>query len=254
MRLIQLFALALLPICALAQIPSSFDTRHATGAGPFPFYISMQGTWTNSIPGLSGFGSSMMKRYDRIDDEIHLHGLEGYFGCSINSARQKRYNGIRMELAFQHVWNAYERLSDPQLKLRIQQNFMSLRLGMRLNVFYPITFHFLAGPILFENLQVIQDNETTLPNARSTLPRGVRLFADPLSGMDARVRMVVFDPAGTAGGLSFYFEWQRQFFFQDGSLKPLAAISLSPDPASSANFGRGAWAFGLLVPLALRWN
>jgi hypothetical protein len=83
----------------------------------------------------------------------------------------------------------------------------------------------------------------------------VKLLADPFSGADLRMRLVVFDPAGTSGGLSFFFEYQRLVCFTRVQLDALYTMAPGAiDVPTQGDFGRGAWSFGLIVPLALRWS
>ncbi|HEX2616464.1 MAG TPA: hypothetical protein VHL57_02925, partial [Flavobacteriales bacterium] len=139
MRHATLLLVLLCTSALFAQKPSSFDTRLATGAGPYPFYIALQGVHTQRIGQLDRFAEALAGSYSGLSDHVRLNGIEGMLGVALNDTRPRRVHGLRLELSFQHVWRSFDRLSDPDLKLRVQQDLLSFRVGFRYNIFYPIT-------------------------------------------------------------------------------------------------------------------
>lgn len=134
---------------------------------------------------------------------------------------------------------------------------MSIRLGKRINILYPITLQLQTGPQFYNFYTTRESIDNADTSYISTERNGLGLFENRkhnrvIAGWDFRSRLMIFDPAGTAGGLGFYFEYSQQYTFGKRSLNSSYQKFLGTTETEPEKWWYGAITIGLVAPLALR--
>ncbi len=260
---ILLLILALLTQPSIAQ-QSSTDIRHAIGKGPYPIYLAGQLVYARNKHMFSDFTKAYSNEYFTNDINL-LNGFEVDLGVTFNDhhffgIKNWRISGFSLETGYRYLFrNLWDK--DKTRQLHLQEEVISIRLGKRLNIIYPFTVQFHVGPSFYnfysvrENLLDSITNETIYKRERVGTGVFERLDENKklISGWDFRVRLNIFDPAGTSGGLGCFFEWRYQTTNGDRILDGLYDKFIPKVPSQDTkSWDYGSLTFGLIVPFAFR--
>ena len=231
-----------------AQSPlSSAEIRHASGKGPFPIYVTGQAIIASTKNNFRPFNLEY-RNQNSAADVSRIRGLDGVevnIGFVLNE--KSIINRFTFEYGFRRMRRTFS--SNLSATTRIQHDDSSIRIGYRGRILaYPFTYQVQTGPIFYASSRVwIEENR------KITLNESI-LDLRTVSAWDTRVRIMLFDPAGTTGGLGFYFEFQYRVNFRQRSLEPLyAALPTPGDVFPSSSWNYPSFSIGLITPLAIRW-
>ncbi len=233
---------------------TSEEIRDATAAGPYPLYVTLQFARSATM---SDF-KNLSKEFNRIspnssNDKKVLRGIEGNLGFTIN---EKWLQNVYLEGGYQLL---HRKLKDDAFSINVTNQVASLRYGVRRRIFYPLTFQFQVGPILYRRQTFTLDSMafSATPSLRRVFFTDKISFKDGIHipGWEGRGRLVLLDPVGTSGGLGFFIEWRIVEFSRKRSLDILYDAL---DPGGTSNVTDQtddmmfSFSFGLVAPLALR--
>ena len=236
------------------------DIRNASGCGPFPIYLNAQ----LLIPGAGNLFGEFVDEYTNQNggkSKEYLHGFEFNTGIVINDdhlfgIKNLKIKGLSFEMGYRYMYRNI--ISDLDERLHLQEESVSLRLGYRLCILYPITLQVQTGPTIYNFLSVNETNDLSGEFLRYR--EGYGLFervddrSDFPSGWEIRGRVVLFDPAGTEGGLGVYIEYRYLWTKGSRNLKGLYDIILPEldKVTSSQPWDYGMFSLGVVTPLAKR--
>jgi hypothetical protein len=247
---------------AAAQAASD-QVRDVNSAGPFPVYIAVQRAWAPGFEEFRYLSTKFTENYPEAKDRKSLYGWEYGLGFAIN---EKRINNVYLELNYRVLRRHLSRNLNPgpngvEQTLLFRNETVSLRLGKRVNVYYPITLQVQGGPILFQQITgrpgVKLTNDTLTVTGRRF---GNSFFNDWFPGMNAKVRLNFLDPIGASGGLGLYLEGDASYYATrlpvERILGFFPSVRPAPAPGSFQRKSRWSytWSFGCVVPLALRFK
>lgn len=251
---------SLLMIIAQRQIAqiSSMDIRHADTNGPYPIYLGIQLAYVNNNRLFSGFTKSYSSEYDMRSKSM-LHGFETNIGVVINERhflgiKNWLVRGFAVEMGYRYL---FRNLSNggPR-RLHLQEETISLRLCKRDNIVYPLTYQIQTGPT-FYNFYSVRENKH--PDSSAVRERvGFGMFETSpklrkfISGWDLRARLMLFDPAGTSGGVGYYLEYRCLWTFGKRDLNSLYETYLGYSQHEEKKWDYQSFAIGIVVPLAIR--
>lgn len=233
-----------------AQPLSSRDIRHASGKGPYPIYIGFQ----TSISGMKStygdfindYAEAKRTEYPDLQKFETLQGLEGNLGVVINTQHfmditNFRVNRVSLELGYRYLHRDLR--AGTRRPLHLREDMATIRIGMRGNILYPLTYQLQGGLVVFHHTEAIDDVVNVAQLKTGAFP----------AGWDLRGRLMLFDPAGTAGGLGFFFEYRYMITSKGRDLTELYREILNLDDGPVKSWNYSSWSVGVVVPLALRW-
>ena len=256
----KLFLCSLLVIIAQrpgAQI-SSMDIRHADTNGPYPIYLGLQIAYAHNKKLFSGFTEAYSEEF-HLRNKSRLHGFETNIGVVINERhflgiKNWLVRGFAVELGYRYLFRNLS--NEGPRRLHLQEETISLRLCKRDNIVYPLTYQIQTGPTFYNFYSVRQD---TGPNASAIRERvGYGLFEPSpelrkfISGWDLRGRLMLFDPAGTSGGVGYYLEYRCLWTFGKRDLNSLYETFLGYTHHEEKKWDYQSFAIGIIVPIAIR--
>lgn len=252
-RYIFLVFCCLLANQLIAQL-SSRDIRHASGKGPYPIYVNVLGSSLNAA---SSFGNLIddymatkgQSYYPSLKERSHLWGIEGNLGVIINTNHfmgitNFRINRLSLEFGYRYLHRDLHDDTGFQ-PLHMREDVASYRIGIRGNILYPLTYQLQAGPVLYHRTEVMDSLVHVVQLQTGAFP----------AGWDFRGRLMLFDPAGTAGGLGGFLEIRYLLTTRGRDFSEVYEVVLG-DKSSKAVHERWnyvSWSVGIVVPLALRW-
>lgn len=234
---------------------SSLDIRQVSGKGPYPIYINLQFANAGTRHTFGDFTHAYHKQYGT-PDRSHLWGFEGNFGIVVNEDNLLGITGLTIHgFSFEFGYRYLDRLlrNGNGQRIRLQEEVLGARFGWRSNLIYPVTFQLQAGPTLLNYASVrnsVNGNAERVRIGEDTFSKQAgknRLFP----GLEARFRLMIMDPAGTSGGLGFFFEARYLNTFGKRDLTPfyeLADIDVRSDLKS---WDYLSFSLGFVAPLAL---
>lgn len=264
-----LFVLLLLEGQLTAQL-STMDIRRADGKGPYPFYLTGHVAFAYNHHLFDEFTDDYRAKYEIENEKTFLRGFEVNGGVVIN---ERNFLGIKgwlvrgmaIEMGYRYLdrnlTKEYE-LTDQVTttrRLNYQTSTFSIRLCKRMPfplISYPLTWQIQAGPTLY-NFYIVKERETENSAIKSERD-GFGAFQKAknerrlVSGLDARVRFSLFDPAGTAGGVGYYFEYRYLWTSGNRDLSPLYDTFLGYQKHVIKHWDYGSVTVGMVVPLAVR--
>lgn len=248
----------------IAQL-SSDAIRHASGKGPYPIYLTVQGVLASAKNTFHDFSVAYGQEYGYNKITV-LGGYEANLGVAINEDHflwipNWRLKRASVEVGYRHLFhNAKVTGKDKVQRLHLQEEVFSFRVGMRGNLIYPVTYQLQTGPTIHNVIVVKESGGPDEPFKREQLGSG--LFENNSIkkfpwGWDARVRLMVLDPVGTDGGMGFFFEYRYLWTFggeKKGkrNLRPLYKEFGLPLIDDLQSWDYSSFSFGLIVPFAVR--
>lgn len=237
-KLFIILTFGLIP--CFAQLTTE-DLRHASGKGPFPIYVNAHIT--------RSLGIKDYKDFSVINDKVNrLNGIDVNIGAIINE--EKFLKRFIIEGGYRHL---SRNIQNDTMSVVLREEVASLRIGKRFNILYPVTFQIQGGTIHyhFSTIRVKSKTESApLRTVRigNSLNEFKRRF---ISGLDLRARLMLFDPAGTPGGLGIFAEMRYTWNFYKRDPTPLYnAAGLLHN--QNGNWSYFSWSLGIVVPFALR--
>lgn len=261
MRVLLLISLALLTSFQHAKAQfSATDMRKTSGSGPFPIYGNAQ--WM--FPGAGNLFSNFVDDYTSVrGGNVHdyLHGFELNVGIVINDhhflgLKNLKIRGLSVEAGYRYLFRNIH--TDFAQRLHLQEESVSIRLGYRICILYPVTAQIQTGPTIYNFLSVNEINDQTGETLRyrdgyGTFER-INSRKDFPCGWEIRGRIMLFDPAGTEGGLGFYIEYRYLWTRLSRNLSGLyeTIIPVIPISVTSQSWDYGMLSLGVVVPFAKR--
>ena len=260
---LSLLLLVITTMALQAQL-SSADVRQASGHGPYPMTISFQGVAANSNNMFSGF----IRTYNA---QHGTHNLRALIGSELNFnfvivnnnfmwIKNWVVRGFTMGVGYRYLYRNL-RNGDGE-RIHLQEEVIGLRLGKRINIIYPITCEFLAGPTIYNfytmsrHMDLPNGGATTFFEERVRYGNGLfernKLNHELCSGIDLKIRLKLFDPAGTEGGMGGYLEWGKMITFGSRNLDRLYDTFLGVETHDTRSWDYGYISAGLIFPLAIR--
>ena len=233
------FTLLILSAFCYGQLSSS-DIRNASSDGPYPIYLTLQYAKSTSIESFRTFTRSF---YEPENVRLNaLRGVEANIGAVINET------GIRfsIESGFRYL---VKNLDRGNKKVNMTEEVASLRFGYRFNILYPVTAQIQVGPV-FHHMSSIRI-DSSRQSRRIQAGRSVFKGHGLMSGLDTRARIMLFDPAGTSGGLGIFAELRYLWNFKDRPLQPYYSL-LNQTTTATSGWDYFSFSAGVVVPLALR--
>ncbi len=245
-------------LAAPAQEPSSFETRQATGNGPYPVHIDIQRVFpTSGISEFQRFAADQVyrQRFPRAGGRVTMSGYDVRGGFIMAGPHFPRWwPNWCVEMDYQNLVRTFE--GKPSGHLQMRQEFFSVRpIGVRYNVFYPLTVQYTAGLVLAHAITAEVNFSTSADSASVVRAHGAFLDngGNDIFGIDQRFRITFFDPVGSAGGLGVYWEGQWTWMGRDLSLHDFYALA-NDGADHKSNFSYITWSMGVTVPLALKFR
>jgi len=221
---------------------SSTDIKDASTTGPFPLYFGL------------GFANSF-RNQDLVDVgkvfhafhnsnrrvRTRLYGLNAMAGFSLipeNSA-------VSYVVELRYLWLKRPMTAQGN-EFFLEKHQTSLGFGVRYALF-PFVVQLQAGPILrhFRYYSFEVDGEKTFSQ-----------FQSKLNGINSLIRIALLDPAGTEGGIGFYFEAGYNFtgFLENNNELSLAIQSFDPLYSTDldSNNRYGYLSLGIILPIAIK--
>ncbi len=267
MKKVSIFFLCLL--AGFHRLPaqySSVEIRHATGHGPYPLSITVQ----KSFCGGKNLFLPFVEAFDRQFGTDHNKALNGFAGSIEMALFGKHFlrfgqfkgldtRGITLGLGYRYL---YRNLNNPDHeRFHLQEEVISFDVGYRLNLLYPLTVEFQAGPVLYGFYTITQYEDQGLPDGKQTLEKRFRfgngIFernADKkgISGLEFKARIKLFDPAGTEGGIGGFLEWGYVNTFRSRDLSIIHDFFLNDPVQDIRTWDYQYFSLGLVLPLAIR--
>jgi len=238
-----LLLLLLLPSCLPGQL-TSLEIRQVSGRGPYPIYGNFQVLKSGVNKIFGDFLDSYSQEYQIQKYSSKLWGIEGDLGIAMNN------NGWFFELGYQRLARNVIKGNGNEPQLRIRQEAGSIRFGKRYNIFYPITLQWLVGGVVNNTITV----EERLNGVRRRVSLGGGSsggnFLDNL-GIDMRIRVLLFDPVGTTGGLGAFVEVRSFGSLRKRSLDPFHRTFVGRSANDVKNWNTLACSAGIVVPFAV---
>jgi hypothetical protein len=236
---------------------SSDEIRHASGKGPFPIYFSVQLGRTPDKNTFKDFANAYAQKFD-LDSKNGLHTVEANIGFVINEDHflwipNFELHRVLIEAGYRHSWR---NLSKPNERwIHLQEEVFSLRIGMRGNIIYPITYQIQAGPTFhnFSSVREVLDFDGSSKRLRigsGLFERlGNRQFP---SGLDMRARLMFLDPSGTDGGAGFYVEYRCLITRGKRDLTRFYETFIGDSVSDIKSWNYSSVTIGLVIPFAFR--
>lgn len=239
----------------LAQL-SSLDIRQVSGKGPYPIYLNLQFANAGTKHTFREFIQAYSTQHN-VPFRSHLWGFEGNLGIVVNEDNLLGITGLAIHgFSFEFGYRYLDRAFEPPQggrRLRVVEEVLSARFGWRNNLIYPVTFQLQAGPSLLNyasvresvngNSRRIRDGDDTFRKA----PRRNRL----LPGLEGRARLMLMDPAGTSGGLGFFFETRYLITFGKRDLTIFNELLDDALRVQDKGWDYFSFSLGFVAPLAL---
>ncbi|HZV70802.1 MAG TPA: hypothetical protein VFG10_14705 [Saprospiraceae bacterium] len=244
---------------------SSTDIRYSSGHGPYPITINFQGSYAGNKNLFREFINDFNTKFGS-DNRVALGGFStnlevvivsphflrmfGWQGLSIQGGKL----GINYRSFSKNIRNK------ENLRIQFHDETIGINFGHRFNLLYPFTMEVMGGPTIY-NFSTISDHEDIRNDVDTSFTRtrlGNGIFErDPdqrklCSGLDLKIRLNIFDPGGTEGGLGLVFEYGRMFTLGKRDLTALYEDFLDSAKESSKNWDYGYFSLGMTFPLALR--
>lgn len=235
---------------------SSLDIRQVSGKGPYPIYINFQFPTTSTRPTFRNFINAYKQEYGT-KSRNRLWGFESNLGIVINDDNLLgitglSVHGVSLEFGYSYMDRLF--INGGTHRMRVQEEALSIRLGWRNNLIYPITFQIQGGPVLLSYASVRESLNGSLRRAKI----GNSLFTNRssrvrprLPGFEGRFRLMLMDPAGTSGGLGFYFEGRYLYTIGKRQLSPFYRLAELGSRNDVQNWNYLVFSVGFVAPLAL---
>lgn len=249
-------------ICFMPSIRaqlSSRDIRQAAGKGPYPLYINYQYVFPCCQDLFKEFRDVyVQEKY--VKDKKMLNGFEANLGIMLNDRhflgiRNWRVNSVMIEAGYRFLFRNLT--GDHPIRLHLQEEVFSIRLGTRYNPLYPVTTQLQIGPSLYNFYVATEYDDNNGASLKYRFGNGAlernRDKRKTCAGLDLRGRLMFLDPAGTEGGIGFYFDYRYQFTFGKRDFNGLFNDLLpGVEPVRiSKNWNYGAFSIGVVASLAL---
>jgi hypothetical protein len=221
--------------------------KDINSAGPFPVYITVQGIKSarfEDFRDLSQLYSG--KEYKNV------WGGEGAIGFAINE--KAPFKNLYLEpFCFRYLKRNIQNGSE---ELAYLNQSTSFRIGWRVNLYFPVTFHPQIGVIYFRQLITRIDNENPLiPGIREANVKNVKLFSGnwELPGIDFKMRLKFLDPIGSSGGAGVYLEYYLAKYRDRFDIPAGKLVSgIGPDEIIKSDKVIQSFSIGVIAPLAVR--
>ena len=227
----------------------------AGGNGPYPLFITASYTRLAKLDFTDHVNTALNnQRNDR------FHAIDITVGAVHNTKRFLWVNGWHAHslLTTLNAKYAWHRVRTPQrMEYLIARTDYSFLIGKRVikPLYYPFTWAFQIGPILKQDIAAYDISATlSSPVVSARQNSNSNRLNSFFLGLDLRVRLMFADPTGAQGGIGGFVEWQCAYFGRERSdLAPInEVLRLSGPP--SGNLSGTALSFGIIVPLAIKWN
>jgi hypothetical protein len=247
-HLCLLFALLSL-LSAQGQSTADGNVRHASGKGPFPFFITTRFCATSNVQDLRTIGRSLNGAFERADRKFRMQGMGFTFG-GIVSAKHRPLQRMVFEGGYTKVGRSLSGVgSDSTFKWR--EETISLRMGPRFTPFYPVNI-VLYGGVFYHYARTMAlegPDPTHMRRLRAEYPFRYGSF-----GVEAGARLLLLDATGSGGGLGLFLEMQAIHELSGQRLEPFFTMAHAGrvDVRSTARLHMVQYSIGVTVPLALR--
>lgn len=251
-----------------SQDLTALDIRQATGNGPYPLYISVLRMFpSSSIPEFERIaeGGQLKTLIDRTN-KVRPSGFNFRVGFIYSNGRYLRpfpkWGATRFFRDHKMVPNLCfetdfltmtEHLDGPGGDLYMNMEIGSTRLGVRYNLFYPVSLQVTTGVVWHQAATIILDAPP-----RSESPIRARVWPGiAIHGWDTRARLQLLDGTNAGGGLGLSVECQWTYLCNRrslGDVDPLYAAMGDNTPRGEPTWHFITWGAGITVPLALRFK
>lgn len=221
-------------ICA--QQFTTSDLRHASGGGPYNWYLSAfttLGTTSTPINVIEAYREKI-----GLTNEIRRHAKANTVELTLGKnwdipSRMAFISAVITEIGFRHTGKEGLR------EFEYDEYALHARIGIRILPTFPITGYLLVGSSFFNSARILRRQNT----------REVLMFEKAIT-LDVRGRIQLFETIGASGGLTPYFE----FVYLHGQDQNIDTRTSTTVPLISGpyTFRRFYWGLGLLCPLALK--
>lgn len=245
MKTTSIITLVLFGFGCFGQLKPNQQFKDVNGAGPYPLYIRFAPPYLYNEFGNPDFHSGIQFYNEQKSTALKEKKVATGFDVTIGYKLKRRKGFFELNYS-----RASANASNNDVLLIVGDRMYSARFGFAKTIYYPISFQVFGGFVIGENF-ITEDNGTTSTTFRF---QGKDWWNDK-KGAEAGIRLVVFDPAASSGGLGVSLEARAVNFFDRYSFEPYVKYL---NPNSTFNYvstTKMFWCFSLnmVVPIGLKF-